>query len=76
MIVSTPIPDWQDPAAYHWCHDLDRAGFAWEFLRRHSGYHGTATVGPASLPPVTSYVEILPAASLVAQPWGLSFRRE
>ena len=65
---------WQDPSRYHWLHDLDRAGFAWEFLRRDSGYraHVEATVRPLAGTP--HGIEIVPAGYPGAAPWGLSFR--
>ena len=61
-------PDWRSPSAVEALDRLDRAGFAWEFLRRNPRYrkdYSRIQKGAAR-------------ASLVAQAvghrWGLSFR--
>jgi hypothetical protein len=33
-------PDWRDVEQYRYLLDLDRAGWAWEWLRRHRDYVG------------------------------------
>lgn len=33
-------PDWRDVGQYRHLLDLDRAGWAWEWLRRHDAYDG------------------------------------
>ena len=31
--------DWRSPAAYEPAKNIPAGGFAWEYLRRHEGYH-------------------------------------
>jgi hypothetical protein len=58
-------PDWRSPSNYHYLEKLDRAGWAWEFLRRNQEYR-------------KDFVRILdstaPEATAIAERWGLSFR--
>jgi hypothetical protein len=58
-------PDWRSPSNYDYLEQLDRAGMAWEFLRRNREYR-------------KDFVRILDAtvreAAAIAQRWGLSFR--
>ncbi len=58
-------PDWRSPSNYDYLEQLDRAGMAWEFLRRNREYR-------------KDFVRILDAtareATAIAERWGLSFR--
>ena len=61
-------PDWRSPSAVETLDRLDRAGFAWEFLRRNPRYrkdysHIRKRAARASL-----------VAEAVGHRWGLSFR--
>lgn len=72
-------PDWRNADDYRHLLDLDRAGWAWEWLRRNleyekeeGGNHGEsgpdrkALTGPAML---------CPSSGVCARAWGLCFRR-
>ena len=68
-----PNEDWQNPDRYSSILDLDRAGVAWEFLRRDPTYQGHLGAD--------QYIEasdrgaaIIPRELGSADPWGLSFR--
>ncbi|WP_429771095.1 transcriptional regulator domain-containing protein [Aurantiacibacter flavus] len=63
-------PDGSDPQAYRWLASLDRAGWAWEWLRRDPDYRG------ARRPETQASAEllVLPAGSADPQR-GLLFRR-
>lgn len=58
-------PDWRSPSNYHYLEKLDRAEWAWEFLRRNREYR-------------KDFVRILDStareATAIAERWGLSFR--
>lgn len=58
-------PDWRRPSDYDYLKQLDRAGLAWEFLRRNPRYRKEFV----SILDVTS-----PEAMLIAERWGLCFR--
>ena len=71
-------PDWRDPEQYGHLLKLDRAGWAWEWLRRHDSYEGADGDEPAPaqdqvlVPPVIA----VPAKELAAvSRWGLCFCR-
>ena len=64
----TTRPDWRSPDYVEALKDLDRAGFAWEFLRRNPAYRDDYA-GIAEDPDES---ELSPAA--VGGRWGLSFR--
>jgi len=69
-------PNWHNRNTYHPLLDLDRSGWAWEFLRRNYDYR-RATEG---LPKPKRERWLMPPLSLIsaagAPPdWGLSFRR-
>lgn len=67
---------WQDRTRYRPLLDLDRSGWAWEFLRRNPDYRQAVQ----SLPKPKYERWLMPPLSLisgagVAPDWGLSFRR-
>lgn len=65
--------DWQNPDRYSSILDLDRAGVAWEFLRRdpiYQGHLGADQFIEAS----ERGAAIIPRELGSAGPWGLSFR--
>jgi hypothetical protein len=72
-----PRPDWRDPASYDYLLTLDRAGWAWEFLRRNPRYRDQAAEAipvPRSCPLPKRALELLiPNISIGAQDWGLYF---
>lgn len=72
------LPDWRDPEQYRHLLDLDRAGWAWEWLRRNPDYAGSVPELPATEPQRKGAAEfaVLPPANTAewAQ-WGLTFRR-
>lgn len=60
--------DWRSETAVETLDRLDRAGFAWEFLRRNPRYRKEYSQ-------ISKAVTIAaPAVEAVAQRWGLSFR--
>lgn len=68
-------PDWRDVEQYRHLLDLDRAGWAWEWLRRHREYVGegddkTSSRGTSAKP--LSALTWLAKPSLACQ-WGLCF---
>jgi hypothetical protein len=61
-------PDWRSSSAADHVNQLDRAGIAWEFLRRNPQYredYRRIPRGAASTDP---------AAAAIGKQWGLSFR--
>jgi len=64
----TKRPDWRSPDYVEALKDLDRTGFAWEFLRRNPAYRDDYD-GIADNPDES---ELSPGA--VGWRWGLSFR--
>lgn len=58
-------PDWRILSDYDYLNQLDRAGLAWEFLRRNPEYRKDF----AKIIDVTS-----PDAMVIAERWGLCFR--
>lgn len=75
---STPFvwPDWRDPEQYSHLLKLDRAGWAWEWLRRHDLYEGANGDDPAT---AHDQVQLLPVIAVPAKEqaaasrWGLCF---
>jgi hypothetical protein len=68
-------PDWRDVEQYRHLLDLDRAGWAWEWLRRHRDYVGEDDDKDSRQ---DSRAESQPALIQRAQPdtacqWGLCF---
>jgi hypothetical protein len=67
----------RDKQDYAFTHDLDLAGWAWEFLRRHGGYRSDARLNRAGAPVTIQHVS---GASLyrpgrrflAAEAWGLA----
>jgi hypothetical protein len=73
------VPDWRDPEQYRHLLDLDRAGWAWEWLRRNPDYIGTVPELPATELERKGAAElaVIPAANAEESPhWGLTFRRD
>src|SRR6185437_15077296 len=61
-------PDWRSASAVEMLDRLDRAGFAWEFLRRNPRYRKEySQISRAA-------VRATARAESVGQRWGLSFR--
>src|SRR5690242_269369 len=70
-------PDWRDPEQYRHPLDLDRAGWAWEWLRRNPDYPRHVPAAPQDLQRVASFEPIAslrPASPGEVARWGLSFR--
>jgi hypothetical protein len=74
MSASDPPCDWQDSSHYHYVADLDRAGLAWEFVRRDPAYRA-AVVRLGRVTDQTGSAYLLSDGLSDALPWGLSFRR-
>lgn len=68
-----PSDDWQRPEHYTSILDLDRAGMAWEFLRRDPTYQGHLGAGDL-IEARDNGAAVIPAELGPAEPWGLSFR--
>jgi hypothetical protein len=74
-LVTRP-PDWLDPAAYRHLLSMDRAGFAWELLRRNADYRLEAARGAGKVREtrLESGSRVLTCAgSVAAGRWGLLF---
>lgn len=72
--MSIPNDDWRETRQAYG-NDLDRAGFAWEFVRRNADYAShLVRLGAVSRETGGVVAHILPAG-FGAEPWGLSFRR-
>ena len=71
-------PDWRDAEQYRYLLELDRAGWAWEWLRRHAAYEGVAAhlafTGGGGVPAPRFDVVEVGNHNLVSE-WGLCFRR-
>ena len=74
MNLFFPVGDWQDPRPYEELNRLDRAGLAWEFVRRDPRYGSLVPELPVGPHPARAAVEILPPDESPAKTWGLSFR--
>ena len=61
-------PDWRSARAVEILDRLDRAGFAWEFLRRNPRYRKEYSQIPKEA------ARAISVAETVGQRWGLSFR--
>ena len=61
-------PDWRSASAVETLDRLDRAGFAWEFLRRNPRYRNEYSQIRKGAPTATQVAEA------VGRRWGLSFR--
>ncbi|RYD70531.1 MAG: hypothetical protein EOP84_26530 [Verrucomicrobiaceae bacterium] len=74
MNLFFPVGDWQDPRPYEALNSLDRAGLAWEFVRRDPRYACSIPPLPVGLHRAGVTVEIIPPDEPPAATWGLSFR--
>jgi len=71
-------PNWREPAHYKPLLKLDRAGWAWKWLRRNPDYIARMAGRAPNLPLVLpgSGVPVIPATDADdASDWGLRFRR-
>lgn len=69
-------PDWRDADQYRHLLDLDRAGWAWEWLRRHDAYEGQVEDGGLAAQrdkPGPWLVELSPYQLAACRRWGLCF---
>lgn len=64
---------WRDEGDYRYLDATDRAGIAWEFLRRNADYRATAIAAPMPASECRGTVELLSGARS-ALGWGLLFR--
>jgi len=67
------VPDWQDAAAYQSLQHMDRPGWAWQWLRRNSGFK-EALKSSTSLTSTDRAVVRLDNTATTPT-WGLMFRR-
>ncbi|WP_221414700.1 transcriptional regulator domain-containing protein [Sphingobium lignivorans] len=65
-------PDWRSGAPYCALEGIDRAGLAWEWLRRDPGYVASWHGFGGTSAPGTQVFPLQADAS--ARPWGLHFR--
>ena len=63
-------PDWRSSSTAEALNQLDRAGLAWEFLRRNPEYQGDY----GNLPPHAEETD--PATIATGVRWGLCFRMQ
>lgn len=59
--------DWRAPAAYRHTKAIPAAGFAWEYLRRHEGYHRDFQTISGMKEPAADQLETF------SKRWGLRF---
>ena len=64
---------WRDDENYLYLDGADRAGIAWEFLRRNADYHALASGRSAPASERRGTVELLSSAPSALK-WGLLFR--
>ncbi len=64
---------WRDEDDYRYLDGADRAGIAWEFLRRNAAYRAAAMAGPMPASEHRGTVELLSGARSALK-WGLLFR--
>jgi hypothetical protein len=64
------VPSWRNAQAYRWQRALDRAGFAWEFLRRNRRYRRMSLNTSAAISTGSITASTCPDARV----WGLAFR--
>lgn len=73
-------PDWRDVEQYRHLLDLDRAGWAWEWLRRSPDYAGEGgdegKKSTRDLSVQSEPVLLRPASRGYAYQWGLCFCRD
>jgi hypothetical protein len=77
-IAHGPRPNWRNAADYKALLKLDRAGWAWKWLRRNPEYVARMAERPPERPPLLpgTGVPIIRAVDLDdASDWGLRFRR-
>lgn len=72
-------PDYRNLSQYRHMLELDRAGWAWEWLRRNPDYERAcgedATVAERQAPDTLSGAIVLQSTSACLSPWGVCFRR-
>lgn len=73
MTPAFPDGDWQNPTHYEALYDLDRAGLAWEFVRRDPGYRSLGSAFAHQSHAAEGSVEIIPDDPASARTWGLSY---
>lgn len=71
-------PDWRNSDHYRHLSRLDRAGWAWEWLRRHLAYQQAMPHQKVdeAVPPYPSLALLKPRSDQLAHQWGLCFRGE
>lgn len=74
MDLFFPAPDWQNPNPYTAVSEVDRAGLAWEFVRRDPQYRDIVVVDEPVGAIAPAGVTILPDEPPPLDSWGLSFR--
>lgn len=74
MDLFFPTPDWQNSERYDAVSEFDRAGLAWEFVRRDPQYRDIVAVDDAAPSIVPTGVTIVPDEPPPLDTWGLSFR--
>jgi hypothetical protein len=75
--VDNPRLNWCDPLSYKPLLNLDRAGWAWKWLRRNPDYIAQMIGRPVSAETIKTDLPLLtmPETNDVSD-WGLLFRRE
>ena len=70
-------PDWRDVEQYRHLLDLDRAGWAWEWMRRHPDYgrDGGDREPELDRKALSRPIVLRPASRDRARAWGLCFCR-
>jgi hypothetical protein len=77
--MASPTPAkarWREHAEYCWLRSLDRAGFAWEFLRRNPDYCRIVGAHGPNIPLRIGWREVRDVKeeeARVAAPWGVHF---
>lgn len=74
MQLIFPNFDWQNPRAYASIGDVDRAGLAWEFVRRDPSYHAELSNDAIGHGCLSDGPVLVPDGEEIAHAWGLSFR--
>ncbi len=74
MDLVFPAPDWQNSERYNAVSDFDRAGLAWEFVRRDPQYRDIAAFDDGANAVAPTGVTIVPDEPPPLDTWGLSFR--
>jgi len=72
MSLGSESAAWRDENAYRFVRQLDRAGFAWELLRRNPRYREQAASSEAVARSMDGYLQI-EAAGGCGPRWGLCF---